>query len=155
MSIWCSGEHIGTDPTVMYEEGDGIYQVDIGTDDDRFQGRTPVEQRAERGNVLSYANGFSNHYPDLTGEAERPAVIALATMPHWCVPGVEEGAYDYDSAGPWLRMEVAAPEVVSFWSADKGEVSSEGATVLLDEEAVQSLRDDLTAWLDRPKARPA
>jgi hypothetical protein len=155
MSIWCSGEHIGTDPTVMYEAGDGLYEVDLG-DGKAARGREPVEQKPERGNVISYANGFSNHYPDLTGTHERPACIGLATIPEWCVPGHDESG-NYDLLGPWLRLEVAAPETLNFWiKTDDGEpvVESEGATVLLDEEAVRSLRDDLSRWLERPKAQP-
>lgn len=153
MSIWCSWPHIGTDPTVMYDEGGGLYEVDI--DGKRARGRKPVEQRPERGNVVSYADGFSNHYPDLTGTHERPAVIAVASVPHWCVPGVEEGDYSDDSAAPWLRMEVVAPESLNFWAKDADgnpAIEERAALVILDEEAVRSLRDDLTAWLDRPKA---
>jgi hypothetical protein len=152
MSIWCSWEHIGTDPTVMYEVSPGIREVKL--DGKTARGRRAVEQKAERGNVLSYAEGFSNHYPNLAGTHERPAVIALAHMPEWCVPGHDD-TDDYDITGPWLRVEVAAPETLSFWGAgDEPEVKSEGATVLLDEEAVRSLRDDLTRWLDRPKVYP-
>lgn len=158
MSIWCSWPHIGTDPTVMYGVGDGLFEVEIGGG---ARGRTPVAQRPERGNVLSYAEGFSNHYPDLTGSHERPAVIALAHLAPWCVPGHRECDDCFHSeeheAGPWLRLEVAAPETLSFWTkAEDGgpEVTPEGATVLLDEEAARSLRDDLTTWLDRRKARP-
>lgn len=154
MSIWCSWPHIGTDPTVMYDAGDGIFEVDLG-DGEQARGREPVEQRPERGNVLSYAEGWSNHYPDLTGEAERPAVIALASMPEWCVPGCDESG-DYEITGPWLRLDVAAPETLSFWTKDgeRPTVENRGALVVLDEEAVRSLRDDLTDWLDRPKAYP-
>jgi hypothetical protein len=77
-------------------------------------------------------------------------------VPHWCVPGVEEGDYDYDAAAPWLRLEVAAPESLNFWVKDDDEptVEDRHATVVLDEEAVRSLRDDRTAWLERPKAMP-
>jgi hypothetical protein len=139
VSIWCSWEHIGTDPR--------DWQTAKGK---------PVPKKAERGTVLSYANGWSNHYPDLTGEAERPAVIALAHMPKWCVPGHDETG-DYDINGPWLRLEVVAPETLNFW--EKGDdggptVEEDGASVVLDEEAARSLRDDLTRWLDRPKAYP-
>lgn len=156
MSIWISGQHIGTDPTVMYEAGDGVYEVDLG-DGKQARGRQPVEQKAERGNVLSYANGWSNHYPDLTGEAERPAVLATAWVPHWCVPGVEEGDYDYEALGQWLRLEVAAPTTLNFWRKnDDGSplMEDEGASIVLDKEAVRSLRDDLTLWLDRATVEP-
>ena len=153
MSIWCSWPHIGTDPTVMYEVGDGLYELEIGGGN---KGRKPVEQRPERGNVISYAEGFSNHYPDLTGSHERPAALALATIPEWCVPGHDNSGV-YDVVGPWLRVEVAAPEVLNFWEKDDGGnpiVEAEGATVLLDIEAATALRDDLTKWLRQPKAMP-
>ena len=129
MSIWCSWPHIGSD------RGDAA---------------------PERGNVLTYAEGFSNHYPDLTGTHERPAAVALAHIPQWCVPGHEETG-DYAICGPWLRLEVAGWQALNFWAKDalgKPLTEDVGATVVLDEEAVRSLRDDLTAWLDRPKARP-
>ena len=165
MSIWCSWEHIGTDPTVMYEVRPGMYEVDLG-DGEQARGREPVPQVAERGVVLSYAEGWSNHYPDLTGEAERPAVIALADVAPWCVPGhgYERDAYvcetcrvphDHDEPGPWVRLEVEAPEALNFWGAGGvGKVERQGATVVMDEQAARSLRDDLTAWLDRDKVRP-
>lgn len=140
MSIWCSWEHIGTDPR-DWREADG----------------TPVPKTAARGDVLSYAQGWSNHYPDHTGEAERPAVLALAHIAPWCVPGHGVDDADYDAVGPWLRLEVAAPESLNFWQKDEEGrplVEKESATVVLDEEAVRSLRDDLTAWLERPKAQP-
>jgi hypothetical protein len=140
VSIWCSWEHIGTDPRRWTDE----------------KGR-PNPKVAERGHVLSYAVGWSNHYPDHTGEAERPAVLALAHIAPWCVPGNREEEVDHDAVGPWLRLEVAAPETLDFWTkGDDGRPSvvEEGATVVLSEEAVRSLRDDLTRWLDAPKARP-
>jgi hypothetical protein len=140
MSIWCSWEHIGTDPRNWCDENDN-----------------PIPKVAERGHVLSRASGWSNHYPDHSGEAERPAVVALAHIAPWCVPGNNEPDVDYDAVGPWLRLEVAAPESLNFWRKDKDGrpmVEEEGAAVVLDEEAVRSLRDDLTEWLERPKAQP-
>jgi hypothetical protein len=140
VSIWCSYEHIGTDPNDWVDMND-----------------QPIPKIAERGTVLSWASGFSNHYPDLTGDYERPAVIALASIPEWCVPGHKESDETYETIGPWLRLEVAAPESLNFWAkTDDGKpaVISEGATVVLDEEAVRSLHADLTRWLERPKAQP-
>lgn len=144
MSIWCSWQHIGTDPTVMYEVGDGMFEVDLGGGE-QAKGREPVEQKPERGNVLSYAEGFSNHYPDLTGSHERPACIGLATIAPWCVPGHENVM---DGAGPWLRLEVAAPETLNFWTgSDSPTVEAHDATVILDRAAAEALRDDLDRWL--------
>jgi hypothetical protein len=147
MSIWCSWPHIGTDPTVMYEVGPNVYEVDI--DGERADGREPVEQKPEGGNVVSYANGFSNHFPDLTGEYERPAAIALASIPSWCVPGHRDETTD--GLGQWLRMEVAAPETLNFWRKEDGSptVESEGATVCLDRQAVETLHAQLGDWLER------
>lgn len=153
MSIWCSWPHIGTSPTVMYDAGDGIAEVDLG-DGDTARGREPIVQRPEGGNVLSYAEGFSNHYPDLAGTHERPAALALASIPEWCVPGNDGGIY---ALGPWLRLEVAAPESLNFWAETpdgKPAVEEKGATVVLDEAAVRTLRDQLTEWLEKPKAQP-
>lgn len=43
---------------------------------------------------------------------------------------------------------------MSIWCSGEHIGTDPGATVLLDEEAVRSLRNDLTAWLDREKAHP-
>lgn len=142
MSIWISWAHIGTDPH-EWRELDG----------------TLIPTTAERGTVLSYAAGFSNHFPDLTGTHERPAVLALADIAPWCVPGHDETCepcgtrHNYPDTGPWLRIEVAAPEALNFWTKDADgnpTVESEGATVILDRAAASALRDDLNRWLDRP-----
>lgn len=141
MSIWCSWEHIGTDPNQWHDATSG----------------EPIERRAERGVVLSYANGWSNHYPDLTGRAERPAAVAIAHVAPWCVPGRDCDEVDEPDCGPWLRLEVAAPETLNFWRKDDDgspEVECEGATVVMDEAAVKALRDDLTKWLNQEKVHP-
>jgi hypothetical protein len=140
MSIWCSHEHIGTDPN-DWTEMDG----------------TPVPKVAERGIVLSRANGFSNHHPDLTGKYERPAAIGIAHIPEWCVPGHDETDDTYETVAAWLRLEVAATETLNFWVKDDDgnpTVDEEHAIVVLDEEAVRSLHADLSRWLERPKAHP-
>lgn len=63
--------------------------------------------------------------------------IETAHIPHWCVPGHDVD----DQCGPdeqpvarWLRLIVNA--------------AGAHVRVLADREAVQALRDDLTAWLD-------
>ena len=65
--------------------------------------------------------------------------IETAHIPHWCVPGHDErdgcvNQCDDEPVAEWLRLIV----------------STAGAHVrlLVDREAVQALRDDLTAWLD-------
>jgi hypothetical protein len=154
MSIWISWQHIGTDPTVMYEVEPGLHEVDLG-DGKQARGRQPVEQKPEGGNVLSYADGWSNHFPDLTGECERPAVVAVASIPSWCVPG--HRGDDADEFGQWLRLEVAAPETLNFWQKDaegNPAVEEQGATVVLDRQAVQTLRDQLNVWLERATVEP-
>lgn len=125
MSIWGTLEHIGND-------GDGPTQ---------------------RGTVLSYADGFSNHYPDLTGEYERPAYVQVAIVPPYCVPSHEDWTEDDDTLGSWLRLDVQAPEPLNMRLGEFA-VEARAATVVLDEEAARSLRDELTWWLDQPKVRP-
>lgn len=150
MSIWCSTDHIGTDPTVMYEVGEGIYQVDIGAGVPK--GRK-VEQTAQHGNVLTFAEGFSNHFPDLTGTHERPAAIGLAYIAPWCTPGHGDcDTHDYPECGPWLRLEVGG-RGLSFWTKDDdGNPTEENvsATVVLDEPAARELARQLLEWADRP-----
>lgn len=147
MSIWCSHDHIGTDPNAWIDADTG----------------KPIPRAPHRGNVLSYAEGFSNHHPDLTGTHERPAGIATASIAPWCVPGHDEDCqtckrshYGGDEVGPWLRIEVAAPESLNFWTpSQEPEVEEQGATVVLDVEAVTALRDDLDRWLDQRHLYPS
>ena len=147
MSIWCSWPAIGHDPH----------------DEEPLRG----------GEVRTYATGWSNHFPTADGEAELPASIDLADIAPWCVPGHEQDAanyrctgcgaeHDHPECGPWLRLGLYA-EQSRTWH---GSLDSHGvfapivstatmhATVVLDEDAARALRDDLTAWLDRPKVRP-
>ena len=133
MSIWSSADYIGT-----------IHR-----------------EPAQRGHVLTYAKGFSNHYPDHTGAHERPASLAVADIPEWCVPGHEHTYADFDSTddstGPWLRLDVNAHESLNHWvKDDHGNPTVEhiNASVVLDEAAARALRDDLDAWLERPKIHP-
>lgn len=132
MSIWCSWDHIGSDPRDAEQQG---------------------------GQVRSYAHGFSNHYPTTDGEYEQPAAVALAHIAPWCVPGHGDPcttcvvSHDHPEVGPWLRMEVASHE--HSWK-DGGIPTGreEGATIVMDEDAVRALRDDLTRWLALPKLQP-
>lgn len=169
MSIWCSLSHIGTDTTVMYEVAEGIYEVDLTKDGSGADGRTPVEPVAERGKVLSYAEGFSNHYPDDTGTHETPASINLAYVAPWCVPGHDQDGdsfsctgcgrqhEDVADVGDRVRLDVDAPQALSFWREDGEDgpvVKPAHVSVVLDEEAARQLRDDLDAWLKAKKVRP-
>lgn len=134
MSIWCSH------PSVGYDE----YR-------DPFDGPNP------RGQVLTYAVGFSNHYPEVGGDEERPAEVAIASIAPWCVPGhlkhddetyVCECGENYahnNATGTWLRLDLDA-------KADRNG-NPVNASVVMDEAAVTALIADLSAWLARPKAR--
>jgi len=89
------------------------------------------------GVVLTYADGFSNHYPDMTGSHEWPASVEIAEIAPWCVPGHEECDECDEHAGPWLRL--------SMWALGLN------AAVVLDEAAARELAGDLLAWADRKK----
>lgn len=146
MSIWCSWPHVGRD---RFE-------------DDELRG----------GEVLTYAQGFSNHYPDLSGDFELPAAIGLAHIAPWCVSGHDSGAepdwicsacgksheMNEGEVGDWLRLSVHAAAGLNFWAKDaEGRPTREvvGADVVLDEAAVLRLYHDLGDWLMRPKVRSA
>lgn len=120
MSIWCSQPSIGHDQW---------------TDD------PPV------GDVRSYAEGWSNHYPTTDGAVEQPANIDLAHTPVWCVPGHHDD--DDERVGPWLRLGVYTTDHDGYTVGNP-----KSATVVMDEAAVTALRDQLTEWLDHPKAQP-
>lgn len=120
-----------------------------------------IDKTAEqRGNVLTYAEGFSNHHPNHDGTHERPASIGTAHTPPWCVPGHREAFPDYDehgTVGPWLRLDLHAPEALNFWRKDDNgnpAVERLHASVVLDETAAKALMGDLMDWLMRPKVHP-
>jgi len=107
-----------------------------------------------RGIVVSYVDGWSNHYPSPDEGPEHPSSIDLATMPPWCVPGWSEHDGDDMSCGPWLRL------CVHGWLHDwhnprDGEVTEESASVVMDEAAARELHQQLSDWLARPKVHPA
>lgn len=131
MSIWCSLDHIGTIPG------------------------WPDEEPNHRGVVMSYASGFSNHYPTTDGTYEQPAAIATASVAPWCTPGWDQEVddLDYPQAGEWLRLDVASWEY-DWASGGVPTGKREGATVVLDEAAARSLAADLLAWADRPLLKP-
>lgn len=135
MSIWCSGRTIG-------------HELDWEPDPDD----------EPTGEVRSYCDGWSNHYPTTDGEAEQPASLDVSHIPSWCVPGHrwdgdgEEPEWYFGAIGPWCRL------IVESWKHDfmntpavKGR---ERASVVMDEAAVRSLVADLTAWLEQPKVYP-
>ncbi len=138
MSIWCSTTEIGSPPNAW--EGDDL----------------PIA-----GHVLTYAEGFSNHYPDTTGTHERPAAVGLAHIAPWCVPGHNQdgegytctgcGAmHDHPDHGPWLRLEVTG-DGLSYWQkTDDGKPTPrlQDATVVMDREAALALAAALTEWAE-------
>jgi len=136
MSIWCSGPSIGED------------------DHDNFDG-----------SVVSYINGWSNHYPGYFPERdggyrrepgqETPASVDVAHAPPWCVPGHEgTGLDESDAVAPWLRLDVYK-RTVSVWGGYEAAVSEPDAhSVCLNEDAARKLRDRLTWWLEKPKLQP-
>lgn len=144
MSIWVSHDHIGTE---------NIQWKDVRTG-------KPIPNVAERGHVLTFAQGFSNHHPNHEGTHERPANVSVAHIPPWCVPGHDDEFDDYDekgTVGPWLRLDVHAKESLDFWRKDDDgnpAVEELHASVVLDEAAAKALMGDLIAWLTRPKLHP-
>lgn len=123
MSIWCSLPTIGVD------------------DDERD---VPV------GQVRSYANGWSNHYPTVDGTVERDAALDLAYIPAWCAGGDDD---NFDAVGPWLRLGLHSH--MHNYRSPTDVVGPADATVVLDEDAVRALVGQLTEWLERPKVSPA
>lgn len=127
MSIWVSRPVIGHDKW--------------------FDGEPPV------GDVRSYANGFSNHYPDDT--VEQPSSVDTAHIPSYCVPGHDhDDNNDVVSAGPWLRLELDSWRHNSASPTNLAHLEEERAGVVMDEDAVRALVADLTDWLNTPKVYP-
>lgn len=129
MSIWISTTHVGHDP------------------DDGLRG----------GEVRSYADGWSNHYPTTDGEAEQPAFLSLAVIPSWCVPGYEGDEEDALPLGPWLRLDLDAPAALTWWTG-VGEAPKPApihASAVLDRAAVVQLVGDLTEWLTNAPPEPS
>ena len=140
MSIWCSWPQIGHD----------------------WFGDEPMRG----GEVRTYAEGFSNHYPDTTGSHELPASIDLAHAAPWCVTGHNQNGENYacagcgehhaEEVGAWLRLGISAKDSLSWWGEEKPSHSGPvHADVVLDEAAVLRLSHDLGEWLMARKVRSA
>lgn len=146
MSIWCSWPAVGQEPFDPAEPNRG-------------------------GDVRTYAEGWSNHFPTTDGTAELPACIDLADIAPWCVPGhgqeLIDGAWtcpgcgadhDHPETGPWLRLGVTSMASRHWWTQDGKPGPHDGpgldTFVVMDEGAARQLRDDLTEWLERPKVQP-
>jgi hypothetical protein len=130
MSIWCSHEPIGFDD---------------------FPPRR--WKRPRGGQVRSYATGWSNHYPTTDDTVEQRAMIDLASIAPWCVPGHEQHDGRDLATGPWIRLSVHSRRHAHFDPATA--IGPEHADVVMDEPAVRELVRQLTEWLDRPKVKPA
>lgn len=145
MSIWCSWEDIGTDVLTILTERDGKPCLEAVGD----------QPEPKRGEVRSYAVGFSNHYPTRDGEYEQPANVGISSIPRWCIPGHrnEEGQDDYDMLGEWVRLDLFTAEH-SFKDGGKPTGRYLNAAVVMDVEAARALYHDLGDWLMRPKAQP-
>lgn len=151
MSIWVSGEHIGTETWEGYEVEPGMVSIDLGDGKARAQaeedGSPRVHHRAQRGQVRAYRDGFSNHYPD---DTDAPGSIDLAWIPSWCVPGHDEE--DYSACGEWARLSIDCDGAMTWWVKEGDEPTPKPvhASVVLDVEAARSLAADLLEWADRP-----
>lgn len=135
MSIWCSWREIGwEDPWVALRKGKRL-------------------KKPHHGDVRSYAEGFSNHYPTRAGDVELRANVGIAHIPVWCVPGHADDETDDHVTGEWVRLDVYTAE--HDWhnpTSPTGKWTS--AAVVMDEEAARALAADLLEWADRPKAYP-
>ena len=122
MSIWASRINIGHDNSPWPEE------------------RPP-------GEVRSYANGWSNHYP--TPDVEKPAFVGTAHIPPYCVPGHGDDAASEEATGPWLRLHVAV------WNEELGSpMIPDGGAIILDPDAARSLAAELLSWADSEHVQP-
>lgn len=95
------------------------------------------------GTVRGYAEGWSNHYPS---DVEKPAVIGLASIAPWCVPG----HYDDDEhggPGPWLRLHVAT-------QTEERLAIHTGASVVINPDAARALAKALSEWADLDHTTP-
>ncbi|MFE9232028.1 hypothetical protein [Cellulosimicrobium funkei] len=106
------------------------------------------------GTVLTYADGWSNHYPD--GEVERPAAVGLSAIPPWCVPGHSPDDHDdeADQPGPWLRLHLLTRPSGPRAEGDEPRRITDGATVLLTPDAARALAAELTKWADLDHTKP-
>lgn len=118
MSIWVSREPIGAVPESAAQ--------------------------ATRGTVISYATGWSSHYPSTDGTVEQPAQVHLAHIPSWCVPGHKDSDAE-DISGPWARLWI---ETTSHDREGRPTEHRLSAAVCLDEAAARTLAHELLAWAD-------
>jgi hypothetical protein len=106
------------------------------------------EKECHGGEVRTYAQGFSNHYPTTDDVFEKKASIELAEIPAWCVPGHTFEAFEaiQTAIGPWLRLCIS--------DAYQTTEPPDRNAVVMDEKAVEALRDQLNLWLECKKIYP-
>lgn len=111
---------------------------DIGEDHDGPDGFTAD------GTVLSYVAGHYYPRPDV----DMPATLGISHIPGFIwrkgLPPERRDQDEDDPIAPFLRLDVAE------WDAAERQPMITG-TVVLTTAAAERLRDDLAAWLDRPK----
>lgn len=109
------------------------------------------DHEPQRGEVRSYAEGWSNHFPTVGDAAELPATVDVAHIAPWCVPGHDEcGDCDGTHVGPWLRLTLHADKAKSWWDRTTGDEPGVRAftdSVVMDRAAVEALAADLGRWL--------
>lgn len=146
MSIWCSRITVGWE-----DEGESVGGKVI--DDNGIRDPQP---HWVGGEIRSYAEGWSNHYPNPADHVEMPAGISLAHIAPFCVPGNDE-ADEGDGVGPWLRLGIESPLAVTLWGrAKKGDTvpDPQHAAVILDDAAARALVRELRRWIKSPKVNP-
>lgn len=138
MSIWASYGPIGWEPQ-SEQSTDGVHWH-------------TVPGRMERGTVVAYRQGWSNHYPG----QDPGATVGVAHIPAWCVPGHKDadGSDECDVVGPWLRLDIDSPDAKAYGAGGVEHSAPVHGSAVLDEAAARSLRDDIDAWLRRGKVQP-
>lgn len=138
MSIWASYGSIGWEPESQ-QSSDGVHWH-------------TVPGHMDRGTVIAYRQGWSNHYPD----GDPGATVGVASIPAWCVPGHKDAdeSDECDDVGPWLRLDIDSPDAKAYGAGGREQLAPVHGSAVLDEAAVRALRDGLTAWLDRGKVYP-
>ena len=101
---------------------------------------------------LTYAEGFSNHYPlsptptHGNEPVELPARIDFASIPGHCVPGHDDD--EWATVGEYLRLGVYAPDSRNLWLEGGPDHQPVCAAVVLDEKGVTALVAELSTWLE-------
>lgn len=95
-----------------------------------------LDEEHPTGDVLAYRGSHIFPEPD-----DVRAAVFLSSIPGHCVPGGPVD--DFDHVGGFLRLDVMQNVDMLI-----------DATVVLTVAGATLLRDQLTAWLDRPKREP-